>query len=190
MWCTMSEQPGRYQRSASGMVAALLVTVLAIGAFVLLRGVFSRNLEEKPTRVDYLADVRYAQQSGISLVYPAPLPKGWIPTYSNYSAGKRATFGVSILTSGDQYVGTWQSPEPIPQLLTDHVDADPQAGDAVDIPGALVTHWDTWTDSGGDTALTTRWHGESLMVFGSADLTQLEQVVKLLKTDPVGDTAR
>jgi hypothetical protein len=181
----MSEQPGRYQRSASGMVAALLVTVLAIAAYVLLRGVFSRDLDEKPTRVDYLADVRYAQQSGVRVVYPAPLPASWIPTNSDYAPGKRASFGVSILTADNQYVGTWQSPEDIPQLLTDHVDANPKSGDAVDIPGALVTHWDTWTDSGGDTALTAKWHGESLMVFGSADLGELEQVVKLLKTDTV-----
>ena len=53
----MSEQPGRYQRSTSGMVGALLVTLLAILAFVAFRACNRTDLEVKPDHVDYLAQV-------------------------------------------------------------------------------------------------------------------------------------
>ena len=44
----MSEQPGRYQRSMSGMVGALLVTILAIVAFVGFRAFTGSDLDVKP----------------------------------------------------------------------------------------------------------------------------------------------
>ena len=72
----MSEQPGRYQRSASGMVGAMLVTLLAILAFVVFRACNRTDLEVGPDHVDYLAQVGYAQRSGADLVYPASLPAG------------------------------------------------------------------------------------------------------------------
>ena len=71
---SVSQQPGRYQRSTSGMVGALLVTLLVILAFVAFRALNRSNLDVKPERVDYLAQVRYAQQAGSEVVYPARLP--------------------------------------------------------------------------------------------------------------------
>ena len=69
------EKPGRYQRSPAGMVGALIVTLLVISAFVAFRALNRTDLDVKPERVDYLAQVRFAQQDaqgGTSdLVYPA-----------------------------------------------------------------------------------------------------------------------
>jgi hypothetical protein len=171
----VSEQPGRYQRSASGMVGAMLVTLLAILAFVALRACNRTDLEVKPDHVDYLTQVGYAQGSGAAdLVYPASLPSGWYATSVDFAPGTRPTLGLSMLTAANEYAGFRQSPLPAAQLLTTYVDEHPTAGAPVTLDSGIVRHWDTWTDSGGDTALVARWHGETLMVFGSASQADLE----------------
>jgi hypothetical protein len=172
---SVSEQPGRYQRSASGMVGAMLVTLLAILAFVALRACNRTDLEVKPDHVDYLAQVGYAQGSGAAdLVYPASLPSGWYATSVDFAPGARPTLGLSMLTAANEYAGLRQSPLPAAQLLTTYVDEHPTADAPVTLDSGIVRHWDTWTDSGGDTALVARWHGETLMVFGSAAQADLE----------------
>ncbi len=181
----MSEQPGRYQRSPSGMVGALIVTLLVILAFVAFRACNRADLNVQPDHVDYLAQVGYAQRAGTELVYPAALPSGWYATKIDLSLGKRPELSLSMLTAKGndaQYVGFVQSPVPIPELLTTYVDPAPTSGQPVTLPDGLVRHWQTWTDSGGDTALVARWHGSSLMVFGGAPLDQLEQVAGSLTT--------
>ena len=170
----MSEQPGRYQRSASGMVGALLVTLLAILAFVAFRACTRTDLEVKPDHADYLAEVGFAQRSGADVVYPASLPSGWYATSVDFAPGRRPTFGLSLLTSSTEYAGLRQSPLPAAQLLTTYVDPHPTAGAPVTLDSGIVRHWDTWTDAGGDTALVARWRHETLMVFGSASSADLE----------------
>ena len=172
----MSEQPGRYQRSASGMVGALLVTLLVILAYVGFRAFSRTDPDVQPQHVDYLAQIGFAQQAGAHLAYPASLPAGWYVTRVDYSPGRRPELGLSMLTPDDRYAGVRLSPLSLPQLLTTYVDAHPTAGKPVSMDTGLVTRWDTWTDSGGDTALTAHWHHESLMVFGSASPTELEAV--------------
>jgi len=75
-----SGQPGRYQRSSSGMVGALLVTLLVIGAFVAFRACNRTDLVVDPEHVDYLTQVGFAQEAGDQVVYPASLPTGWFAT--------------------------------------------------------------------------------------------------------------
>ena len=155
----MSEQPGRYQRSTSGMIGALLVTLLVILAFVGFRALNRSDLDVKPERVDYLAQVRYAQQAGSDVVY---------------------------LSREGEYVGIVESPESAPELVTTYVDPHPQAGAPATVDGSVVRRWNTWTDSGGDTALVARrGHGssaESLLVFGSVPRAELEQLAASLTT--------
>ena len=170
----MSEQPGRYQRSASGMVGALLVTILAILGFVALRACNRTDLVVRPQHVDYLANVGYAQRSGADLVYPATLPSGWYATNVDFASGTRPTLGISMLTDANAYAGFRQSPQTAPELLTTYVDPNPHAGTPVTLDSGIVRRWDTWTDAGGDTALVARWHHETLMVFGSASQADLE----------------
>jgi hypothetical protein len=185
----MSEQPGRYQRSASGMVGALIVTVLVILAFVGFRALNRSDLDVKPQRVDYLAQVHYAQQAGSQVVYPAHLPSGWYATQITLSPGKPPQLELSMLTGEGGYVGLVQSPQSLGELLTTYVDPHPQAGSPATVDGSVVTHWGTWTDASGDTALAAhRGHGssqESLLVFGSASRAQLEQLAATLTTAKV-----
>jgi hypothetical protein len=181
----MSEQPGRYQRSPSGMVGALIVTVLVILAFVAFRSCNRADLNVQPDHVDYLAQVGYAQRAGAELVYPSSLPSGWFATNLDLSVGSKPELTLSLLTgsgSDAAYVGFLQSPVPVAELLTTYVDPAPTSGPPVTLSEGVVRHWQTWNDSGGDTALVARRHGSSLMVFGGAPLDQLEELAASLTT--------
>jgi hypothetical protein len=179
-----SGQPGRYQRSTSGMVGALIVTVLVILAFVGVRALNRSDLEVKPDRVDYLAQVRYAQQAGSEVVYPARLPSGWYATNVTFSPGPTSAFELSMLTPQDEYAGLVQSPESPPELLATYVDPHPQKGASVSVDGSVAARWETWTDSGGDTALVSTRGEDSLLVFGSVSLASLKQLAASLTTRP------
>jgi Protein of unknown function (DUF4245) len=176
----VSEQPGRYQRSSSGMVGALLVTLLVILAFVGFRACTNSNEAVRPEHVDYLAQIGFAQQAGAHLAYPATLPSGWYVTRVDYTPGRRPELGLSMLTPGNEYAGIRESRLSLPELLATYVDPHPTAGSPVTLDSGLVTRWHTWTDSGGDTALTAHWRHESLVVFGSASRSELEAVASLL----------
>jgi hypothetical protein len=180
----MSEQPGRYQRSTSGMVGALIVTLLVILAFVAFRAFNRSDLDVKPEKVDYLAQVRFAQQSGTEVVYPAQLPSGWYATQITFAPGQQPGLQLSMLTHGGQYVGFVESPASPPEVLTTYVDPHPASGGPVKIDDSVVSRWDAWSDAGGDTALVARrGHGstaESLLVFGTVSRAQLEQLAASL----------
>jgi hypothetical protein len=185
----MSEQPGRYQRSTSGMVGALIVTLLVILAFVGFRAFDRSGLDVKREKIDYLAQVRYAQQSGTDVVYPDRLPSGWYATQITFSPGQEPGLELSMLTGSGQYVGLVESPASPPEVLTTYVDPHPVSGGPVTVDGSVVSRWDSWSDDGGDTALVAqRGHGstaESLLVFGTVSRAQLEQLAASLTTDRV-----
>jgi hypothetical protein len=182
----VSEQPSRYQRSTSGMAGALLLTLLFVVGFVVLRGCNRTNPDIRPDHVDYRAQIGFAQQAGATLAYPARLPAGWFATRVDYEAGTRPELGISILTPDQQYVGVRQSPRDIPELLSAYVDAHPDAGPSVTVPGGIVRRWKTWTDAGGDTALSARWRHESLLVFGTVSRADLERLAGTLTDAPFG----
>jgi hypothetical protein len=102
------------------------------------------------------------------------LPRGWYATNVDYTPGKPPTLGISMLTTSNEYAGFEQSAASAAELLTTYVDPDPTAGAPVTLDSGIVRHWDTWTDSGGDTALVAPWHHQTLMVFGSATQSELE----------------
>ena len=179
-----SGQPSRYQRSTSGMVGALLLTFLFVIGFVAFRGCNRTTPDVRPDHIDYRAQVGFAQQAGADLVYPSRLPAGWYATRVDYEPGALPELGISLLTP-DQYVGIRQSPRDVPELLAAYVDAQPTAGPSVTVDAGVVRRWATWTDSGGDTALTARWHGESLLVFGTVSRADLEQLASSLTDAPV-----
>lgn len=180
------EQPGRYQRSASGMVGALLVTLLVIGGYVAFRAFNRTDLQVSPQRIDYLTQVAYAQQAGADVVYPARLPAGWYATQVSVTQGQPPGLVISMLTPAGDYVGYVESDAPLASLVTTYVDQHAAAGPPATVAGSVATHWSTWTDSGGDTALgALRGHGsaqQSLLVFGTVSESQLNQLAGSLTT--------
>ena len=181
----VSEQPGRYARSTSGMVGALVVTVLVILGFVVFRALNRSDVEVSPERVDYLAQVRFAQEEGADVVYPARLPSGWYATRVSFSSEKPPELVLSMLTGDDDYVGFVQSPATLAELLTEYVDAHPRAGAPVLVDGSVIATWSSWTDTGGDTALAATRGRETLLVFGTVSEADLEQLVASLTAAPV-----
>jgi hypothetical protein len=172
------------------MVGALLVTVLVILAFVAFRALNRSDLDVKPTHVDYLAQVRFAQgdsqSSRSDLVYPARLPSGWYATHISFSDGGAAPeIELSMLTGHDQYVGFVQSPETVSELLTTYVDPHPQSRPVTSVEGSIAPRWQTWTDAGGDTALAAHHGKDALLVFGTVPESQLAQLAQSLTTAPV-----
>lgn len=187
------EEPSRYSRTTNGLLASLLVTVLAVGAFVIFRGAFRDQPEINRDAVDYLGTVEDAQAGGVELVYPSSLPKGWIATYIEFVPGERPAWGIGMLTADGRYVGLRQEDADVDELVSAYVDEDAEPGDASGLESDLATGaWQTWADTGGDLAYSTSLTegaastlGDTLLVYGSASRDDQEQLIALLTVDDV-----
>jgi hypothetical protein len=160
----VSEQPGRYQRSAAGMVGAMIVLLAVVVGFVVFRDL-NRDDPPGPVReVDYAADAEFAREgAGFELLAPATLPEGWRATTARFLSGAGERWHLGVLTDEDRYVGLEQSAEPPAAMVEEHVDPEARRGDPVDIDGA---QWSTWTDEGGDLALVREQPGTTTLVVG------------------------
>lgn len=179
-----AERPGRYQRSTSGLIGALVILLVVIGAFVILRSVFRDELEVEPEAVDYLEVVRQVQQSGGEAFYPATLPEGWRATSATYDPSTGA-FGLGLNTDDERFVGLRQADTDLRSLLATYVDSQVDGGSEVTLESAVGDTWQTWSDDGGDHALTIEVGGEQVMVYGSASEEDLRAFAQSLTDDPV-----
>ncbi len=186
------ERPSRYDRSFGGLLAAMVVTVLFVGAYVGFRAL-TRDQPELEPDVDYASCVAYLQEADVSVVYPQELPSGWRANVIHYARGNPSEWRIGLLTDDDEFVGVVQQEADIDDLLTQYVDENPSQGeDATPANGLGVTVWQTWSDSGGDHAFSTELSsgplaGQSLLVYGSAPVADLETVLGTLTLDPVSD---
>jgi hypothetical protein len=160
----MSQQAGRYQRSAAGMVGAMVVLVLVVLGFVLFRDL-NRNDPPSPVRtVDYEQAAEYARdQASFDVVSPEDLPEGWRATSARYLTGESGSWHLGLLTDDDRYVGLEQSASTADAMVEEHVDAQAVEGDPVTVDGE---DWATWSDSGGDLALVRETDGTTTLVVG------------------------
>ena len=174
----MSEQPGRYQRSASGMIGAMLVLLAVVGAFVVFRAV-NRNEPESPVRtVDYQQTLDYARdQADFPLPAPASLPEGWRATSVDF-VPEPLRWHLGLLTDEDRYVGLEQSRSSVDKMVETYVDPEAIRGKPVQVEGQT---WRTWTDEGGDTALTRETGEVTTLVVGTAGLDVLVDFVESLE---------
>jgi uncharacterized protein DUF4245 len=177
------QRPGRYPRTSSALVGSLLVTVLAVVAFVALRAVFSKDLEVRPEPVDYLATVTEAQRGGLELVYPADLPAGWIATSVHLDPdADRPAWGLGMLTDDGRFVGLRQEDAPLDDLLHTYVDEEPAEGPRASVSGSVAPTWQTFSDSGGDHAFAAEVKGQEVLVFGSVGTADLRTLLGELTT--------
>ncbi|MBM9459768.1 DUF4245 family protein [Nocardioides sp. zg-536] len=184
-----SGRPGRYQRSAWGLVVSLLVTVVALAGLYAFTGAFRNDFEIKPEKVDYLASVAAAQQAGLSPAYPASLPKGWIATGAEVTPGDRPVFTLRMLTDENRFVGVRQEDASIGSLVSRWVDEDAEDAEGYTVPASVTApvarEWEGFVDASGDTAYAAEVGEETVLVFGSASAKELQQVVDSLTTAPV-----
>ncbi len=176
--------PGRYARSANGLVAAMIVTVLAVAGFALLKGLVSNDLVVEPESLPYLERVEQAQDAGIEVVYPPELPEGWIATRVQVEPGDPPSFGLNLLTADEQFVGLRQDPASVEDLLDQYVDESPDEGEPYETTGSVATTWRTFDDDGGDVAYAAEVGGTTVLVYGSTGREDLEKVIASLTTAP------
>ncbi|WP_164519649.1 DUF4245 family protein [Nocardioides ferulae] len=168
----MSEtgKPGRYTRSTNGLVAALVVTVVAVLAFVVWRATFRAELEVRPEPYDYLAAAEAAQAAGVDVVYPRDLPEGWMATRVLLRQGERPEWGISLLTEDEKFVGVRQRDDSAEDLVAELVDEHADREDDVEVDGSVAGRWQHWTDEGGDHGFVAELpgSGQTVIVYGSA----------------------
>ena len=174
-----------YQRSASGLVGALLVTLLVIGAFVAFRALNRDELEVGPASVDYLEQAGLAQEAGLDVVYPADLPEGWQTTNVEVVPGERPVWAISLLTDDQRYIGVRQEGDQLDDLLATYVDEDVEQRSNVLVEGTVAREWQVFEDEGGDLAYAAERGDEVVLVYGSASEEDLRLVLEGLTTQPV-----
>ena len=183
-----AQQGGRYQRSASGLLGAMLVILLVVGAFVAFRALNRDDLEVSPESVDYLEQARLAQDAGLDVVYPRDLPEGWQATNVEVVPGERPVWAVSLLTDDQRYVGVRQEDDQLDDLLETYVDEAAESRPDVRVEGSVAQEWQVFADDGGDLAYATELGDDVVMVYGSAGEEDLRLVLERLTTEPVPST--
>jgi hypothetical protein len=175
----MSTQPGRYQRSFAGMIGAMLVLLLVVAAFVAFRDV-NREEPASPVRsVDYLEPARYARgQADFELLAPARIDDGWKATNVRFRNGRDPSWHLSFLTAEGRYVGLEQADQSARTMVEDFVDEEAEQGEDVVIDGKT---WESWSDSGGDTALVREGDDITTLVVGTASPELLQRFVRTLR---------
>ncbi len=177
----------RYERTSGGLVGAMVVTVLAVLAFVAFRAV-TTDKEPTPVRaVDYTSAVTRARaDQQLVVLAPERLPLGWKATSATYEGGVTPTWHLGLLTDNARYVGLEEARASIADLVDEHVDADAERGQDVTIAGET---WQTWTDSGGDYAVARTLRSgeptaESLLVVGTATEVEIRDFAATLQGGP------
>ncbi len=188
----MSEQPGRYQRSFGGMLGALLVLVVGVGAFVLLRDANRADPGSPVRAVDYVGPAQFAQEEArFELLTPRTLPDGWSATSVRFDPTAEVQYWhLGLLTAEERYVGLEQAERTPSAMVADFVDEEADKGGEVAIAGAS---WTTWTDPGrdpeadpstaprGDLALVHEDSGVTTLVVGTVSQDVLTDFVASLR---------
>ena len=176
----MSEQAGRYQRSAAGMVGAMIVLVVVVVFMVFVRDASNTRAVPDPTpTVDYRQTVDYARRTAdFDLLAPRTLPAGWRATSVSFVPRGDQRWHLGMLTGTDGYVGLEQAGRSVSSMVEQYVDPEAARGGTVEIGGSA---WQTFTDSGGDTALVRRQGDITTLVVGTVDRDVLVDFVKSLR---------
>lgn len=188
----MSEQPGRRETSVAGLVGALLVLLLGVGAFVVLRDV-NRVDPDNPIRpVDYATPARFAQRAAqFEVLAPRRLPAGWIATSVRFEDDpEEQSWHLGLLTDEERYVGVEQAERTVEAMVEDFVDKDATQVGEVEVDGTTWSRWaepgrdpdaDASTASEADLALVRRTGEAVALVVGRASEEELTEVAASLR---------
>ncbi|MGN6128709.1 MAG: DUF4245 domain-containing protein [Nocardioidaceae bacterium] len=160
----MSEQPGKYQRSVSGLIGALAVLLVVIGVVAALQALNRPHRPDPVQPVDYRTPAKYAaKQARFDLLVPPSLPAGWTATTVRFTGGADQHWHLGCLDQDGHYVGLEQGEQSVRSLVSTYVDEAARRGRPVTVSG---NRWDTWTDDGGDLALVRRTGRAGTLVVG------------------------
>lgn len=174
---------GRYQRSASGLVAALVIVMAVIVAYIGFRALVRDDAARDVRAVEaaeYAQVLEFAREGDLPVVAPPETPEGWTTTAMEFTPGPSPRFSLSMLTDEERYVGVVQSRSGLERLVETYVDEEAEPGATVEIAGDLGGTWQSWTDEGGDYALTREHEGTNVLVVGSADEDVVQELAASL----------
>lgn len=180
----MAQGSARYERSAAGMVGAMIVTLLLILAFVAFRAINRNDLQVEPNSVEYLEVVEGLQANDLDPAYPPRLPQGWTATRAVYDPESR-TWELDLLTDDERYLGIRQAALRDQDLVEEYVDDEGEPEGVTGLGGELNLEWEGWEVDNDDTAFTTTLGEEGLLVFGSAPASQVKELAASLTQEPV-----
>jgi hypothetical protein len=174
----------RYPRTFGGLVGSMIVLVLAVVGYWVVQNLTHDEPHVKPEAVDYLDTVRAVQRTGVQVVYPRTLPQGWIAREPRVTLDDRPVWGLPMLTDDGRFVGIQQEDESLDDLLGTYLPKGAHRGDDVRLPSGLagVTTWSSWSDGSRDHAFAATVGEDTLLVYGSAPVDDLEKLVGLLTT--------
>jgi hypothetical protein len=175
----VSEQPSRYQRSASGLVGALVITLVVIGGYVAFRAATRDNVDLQPTAVDYREAVMALHDAGTDVVHPTSVPSDWTVTSIDSRPGRELVWGMGILTPSG-FAGVREEDRSVDDLVGQYVDEAADQGDDVTLDGDLGGTWQSFSDSGGDHAFAVEHGRSTVLVYGSADVADLRELAESL----------
>lgn len=184
-----AQNSGRRETSVKGMVGAMLVLLVLIGAFVAGRSLLRDQPEVGPTAVDYLAAVEGAQANGVEVFYPPTLPEGWLVTSVEIPLAEGQVWRLGMLTDDGEFVGLRQETGDLQNLVRDQLGSETGLGDEVEVAGAEIERW-RWVsgapDLAGESGLGSDVSGGSLLLYGSAEGATLKALATNLTSAPRG----
>jgi hypothetical protein len=179
----VSEPRTGYQRSAPGLVGAILICLALIGvvwALAKFQGAGGEKIDPTPT-VDYSAELADArQQAPFEVLAPEPPPKSWRATSVDFEVdGPIRTWQLGFLTPDEDFVGLTQSNASSDDVV--------EGATRADQPGAPVTvggeQWQTLTSSEDETALVFAGDDVTVVVTGTVDEAALVAFAESLRAD-------
>lgn len=160
----MSQHAARHERSVTGLVAAMVVLVVVVLAWVAFRSLVSTDPTTAVRTVDYARIVPVARKAApFDLVAPVSLPAGWRATTVRYTPAPGSHWHLGALTGEGRYVGLEQGDLTVRSMVQEYVDEAATRGAPVDVRGV---RWSTYTDSGGDLGLVRRSGTTTTLVVG------------------------
>ncbi len=168
----------------SGMVGAMLVTVVLVIGFVVLRAVNRDDFEFERDPIDYLPVVAAVQEAGnIDPAYPPSLPAGW----TALDAGvRKGGWELEIETAAGRRISIRQQTRVLYDMARAYVDEDVVDDGYVSVGGEFGDQWQAFSDDEGDRAVGVLIEdNENLLVFGTSSADELRVFASSLVRDPL-----
>lgn len=175
-------KPGRYQRSAGGLLGSMVVLVVVVLGIVVFRAAFRATPDYRPEPIDYRALITSVQGVGLTPVYPHRLPDGWSVKDASFTPGQRPVLDLVLSTDDQHTAGLHEEDAAERTLLATYVGT----GVSEDRSGSLrtpVATWTRWTDTDTDHAYTAQVDGQTVLVYSSGDPAALTAFVRSLTTE-------
>lgn len=156
----------------------MLVLLAVLGVFLGVRSLFRDDPAPPAPAVDYEPTLQAArQEASFPVLAPSVLPSGWTATSVRFTASP-PLWHLGLKTLDHEYVGVEQAAASAQAMVRTYVDAQATRGGAVRVASRT---WQTWTDTGGDTALVRKAGRTTVLVVGTTDRTALVRFAESLR---------